>query len=207
MVERDLAKVEVAGSKPVSRSTQGLMKKEALRLILAATALLVVLAACGGDSNAGATSDTSPTAAATTPAPTSSPASNAVIPNLTQDAALQLYVDGGLNCTVVQPTHAGWTRHRCSKTEGGGEATVDFEGPGTAVATLKAATIGLPDTIAQGFVSDSATLPFDGAASDQAQQWVSDSWPKGGGTTVIGGVHLQLLSNPPVASVTLKPAA
>jgi len=141
------------------------------------------------------------------PAPTSTPVTVAVIPNLTQVMAVQLYLDQGFDCVVVQASHPTWTRHRCSKTASNALATVDLEGPGTEVANLKAATLGMPDIVVEGFLSDSASLPFDGTASDQAQQWVSDSLPKGGGVTVIGGVQLQLVNSPPVAWVTLKPAS
>lgn len=140
------------------------------------------------------------------PSPTSTPVPAALIPNLTQDTALQLYLDQGFDCVVVQASHPTWTRHRCSKTVSNALATADLEGPGTGVANLKAATLGMPSTVVEGFLGDSASLPFDGSASDQALQWVSDSLPKGGGATVIGGVQLQLVNSPPVAWVTLKPA-
>lgn len=140
------------------------------------------------------------------PPPTSTPVPTAVIPNLTQDVALQLYLDQGFDCVLMQASHPTWTRHRCSKTAGAALATVDLQGPGTGIANLKAATLGMPDTVVEGFLGDSASLPFDGAASDQALQWVSDSLVKGGGTTVIGGVQLQLVYSPPVAWVTLTPA-
>jgi hypothetical protein len=145
--------------------------------------------------------------ASSKPSPTSAPVPDAVIPNLTQDVAVQLYLDQGFDCVVVKASHPTWTRHRCSKTAAGALATVDLEGPGTAVANLKAATLGMPDTVVEGFLGDSASLPFDGSASDQAQQWVSDSIPNGGGATVIGGVQLQLVYSPPVAWVTLKRAS
>lgn len=177
----------------------------------AAAVLLITLAACGGDSTAAAAPATpSPKPAVSTapakPAPTSTPAPAAVIPNLTQDVAVQLYLDQGFDCVVVQASHPTWTRHRCSKTASSALATVDLEGPGTGVANLKAATLGMPDTVVEGFLGDSASLPFDGSASDQALQWVTDSLPKGGGTIVIGGVQLQFVYSPPVAWVTLKPA-
>jgi hypothetical protein len=178
----------------------------------AVAGLLISLAACGGDSTAAAgPSSPSPTPVVSKPSaqpsPTGTPAPPAVIPNLTQDTAMQLYLDQGFDCVVVQASHPTWTRHRCSKTASSALATVDLEGPGTAVADLKAATIGMPDTVVEGFLGDSASLPFDGSASDQAQQWVTDSLPNGGGTTVIGGVQLQLVYSPPVAWVTLKPAS
>lgn len=119
---------------------------------------------------------------------------------------MQLYLDQGFDCTVVKASRPAWTRHRCSKTAGSGDASVDLEGPGAGVASLKASMIGMPDVVVQGFLGDSASLPFDGAVSSQAQQWVTDNLAKGGGMTVIAGVHLQLLYSPPVASVTLKPA-
>ena len=177
---------------------------------LAAVALLMTLAACGGDSGANAASvSNSPPAApslSAAPSPTSLPVPVAVIPNLAQAAVLGVYLDEGFGCIVVAASHSGWTRHRCSKNAGGGAAVADFEGPGTAVVTLKASAIGLPETVVEGFLGDSASLPFDGSASDQAQQWVTDSLPNGGGVTVIAGVHLQMLYAPPVASITLKPA-
>jgi hypothetical protein len=140
------------------------------------------------------------------PAPTGTPRPVAVIPNLTQAVAVQLYLDQGFDCVVVQASHPTWTRHRCTKTASSAVATVDLEGPGTGVANLKAATVDMPDAVVQGFLGDSASLPFEGSASDQALQWVSDSLPGGGGTTVIGGVQLQLVYSPPVAWVSLKPA-
>jgi hypothetical protein len=172
-----------------------------------AAVLLVTVAACGGDSLAAAgPSSPSPTPVVSKAAPTITPASAAVIPNLTQDSAIQLYLDQDFVCVVVPASHATWTRHRCSKTSGDSLATVDLEGPGTGIANLKAATIGLPQTVVEGFLSDSASLPFDGSASDQAAQWVTDSLPNGGGTTVIGGVQLQLRYSPPLASLDLKAA-
>lgn len=119
---------------------------------------------------------------------------------------MQLYLDQGFDCVVMQANHPTWTRHRCSKTSGAALATVDLEGPGTAVTYLKASTVGMPDTVNEGFLGDSASLPFDGSVSDQAQQWVSQSISNGGGATVISGVQLQLAYNPPFAWVTLKPA-
>jgi len=177
----------------------------------AVAGVLLALAACGGDSTAAALTPTPSPAPVVSkppasPAPTSSPATAAVIPNLTQAVAMQLYLDQGFQCIVVPASHPAWIRHRCSNTASGALATVDIEGPGTSVATLKAATIGMPDTVVEGFLGDSASLPFDGDLSSQAQQWVSDTIPNGEGTTVIGGVQLQLLYSPPVASVSLKPA-
>jgi len=148
-----------------------------------------------------------PAVASAQPAPTRTPVTVAVIPNLTQATALQLYLDQGFDCVVVPASHPAWTRHRCSKTASNALATADLEGPGTGVANLKAATLGMPNTVVEGFLGDSASLPFDGSASDQALQWVSDSLPNGGGATVIGGVQLQLVNSPPVAWVTLKPAS
>ena len=160
---------------------------------------------------AGAPTTSSPTQgvsrASAQPAPTGTPAPTAVIPNLTQDVALQLYLDQGFDCVVVKASHPTWTRHRCSKTASNALASVDLEGPGTGVANLKAATLGMPPTVVDGFLGDSASLPFDGSASDQALQWVSDTLPKGGGATVIGGVQLQLVNSPPVSWVTLKPVS
>jgi hypothetical protein len=181
-----------------------------MRFALAAV-LLLALAACGGDFTAATGPATlTPTTPASRPsaqpAPTSTPRPVAVIPNLTQSAAMQLYLDQGFDCVVVQASHAAWTRHRCTKTASSAVATVDLEGPGTGVANLKAATVDMPDAVVQGFLGDSASLPFEGSASDQALQWVSDSLPGGGGSTVIGGVQLQLVYSPPVAWVTLKPA-
>ena len=172
-------------------------------------ALVMTLSACGGDATS-STSESSPApATSVAPAqasPTPSAAAAAVIPNLTQAAALKLYLDNNFDCKVMQASHPTWTRHRCTSGAGSALATADFEGPGTAVASLKASTIGMPDVAVEGFLGDTASLPFAGAASDQAQQWVTDSVPKGSGNTVIGGVHLQLLFSPPLASVTLKPA-
>ncbi|HSP08553.1 MAG TPA: hypothetical protein VLU92_03025 [Candidatus Dormibacteraeota bacterium] len=185
-----------------------IVKSRRIARACAAAVLLLSLAACGGDSIAGAAATPSPTPAASAqPGPTSTPAPAAVIPNLTQDTAVQLYVDQGFTCVVTKASHPTWTRHLCSKTASNALATAEFEGPGTRVANLKAATLGMPTTVVEGFLGDSATLPFDGPASDQALQWVSDSLPKGGGATVINGVHLQLVNSPPVAWVTLKPAS
>jgi hypothetical protein len=176
----------------------------------AAVVCIATLAACDGGSTAAGTAVPSPSPApskaAVQPAPTGTPAPAPLIPNLTQEAALQLYLDQDFACVIAASGHAGWTRHRCTKQTGGGLAEVDLEGPGTGVADLKASTIGLPDVIVEGFLGDSASLPFDGSASDQAQQWVSDTFQSGGGATVIGGVSLQLMNNPPAAWVILKPA-
>ncbi|MFI5282101.1 MAG: hypothetical protein ACHQ0J_03115 [Candidatus Dormibacterales bacterium] len=172
-----------------------------------AALLLITLAACGEDSGAAAAPSTpNPTPVVSQAAPAATPAPAAVIPNLTQDAAIQLYLDQDFSCVVVPASHPTWTRHRCSKTSSGALATVDLEGPGTGVANLKAATLGMPDVVVDGFLGDSASLPFDGDASAQAQQWVSDSLPKGGGSTIIGGVLLQMVYSPPAAWVVLKPA-
>jgi len=176
----------------------------------AAAVFLITLAACGGDSTAAAAPSTpSPTPvvskAPAKPTPTPTPAPVAVLPNLTQATAMQLYLDQGFVCVVEQASHPTWTRHRCSRTASSALATVDLEGPGTGVANLKASTLGMPDTVIAGFLGDSASLPFNGAASDQAVQWVNDTLPNGGGAIVIGGVQLQLVYSPPVAWVTLKP--
>jgi hypothetical protein len=180
-------------------------------LSCAAGALLMALAACGGSSTVAAAPATlSPEPAVSPvvakPSPASPPVTTAVIPGLTQAFALQIYVDQGFDCLVVRASHPTWVRHRCSKTSGTALATVDVEGPGTAVAYLKASTVGMPDAVNVGFLGDSASLPFDGSASDQALQWVSDAISGGGGATIIGGVKLQLAYNPPFAWVTLKPA-
>lgn len=176
-------------------------------LSCAAAALLVALAACGGSSTVAAAPATLSPKPAVSAAPAKpSPVPTAVIPGLTQALALQIYVDQGFDCVVMGTSHPTWIRHRCSKTSGAALATVDVEGPGTAVAYLKASTVGMPDAVNVGFLGDSASLPFEGATSDQALQWVSDSISRGGGATIIGGVQLQLAYNPPFAWVTLKPA-
>jgi hypothetical protein len=175
----------------------------------AVAVVLITLAACDGDSIAAAPPSTpsSTSSVSKASAQTSTPASVALIPNLTQDTAIQLYLDQAFACVVVPASHPAWTRHRCSKAEGDAFATVDLEGPVPGVVNLKASTIGMPDTVVEGFLGDSASLPFDGAASAQAYQWVTDSVPKGGGSTVIAGVLLQLVYSPPVAWVTLKSAS
>lgn len=120
---------------------------------------------------------------------------------------MTLYLDQDFACSVLPSSHPTWTRHRCTKIAGSALAAVDFEGPGTGIADLKASTIGMPQTIVEGFLSDSASLPFDGANADQAVQWVTDSLSKGNATTIIGGVHLELLYGPPVAWLILKSAS
>ena len=170
--------------------------------------LLVTLAACAGETTAGAPASpsTAPVVsqapAKPPPPPTPSPA--VLIPNVTQDVALTLYLDQGFTCIVVPATHPSWIRNRCTKASSSALAAADFEGPGTGIVNLKASTLGMPSTIVESFLGDSADLPFDGANSATVVQWVTDSLPKGGATLVIGGVHLVLLNSPPVSWVTLK---
>lgn len=185
------------------QKTTGRTLHAARALVIAAVAVLA-LGACEGDSSTATTSAPAPTPIASTAPAT--PAAAVLIPNLTQDAALTLYLDQDFACTVIPASHPSWIRHRCTKTAGSAFASVDIEGPGTGVVDLKASTIGMPQTIVEAIMGDTASLPFDGANADQSAQWVSASLLKGGATTVIGGVQLKLIYVPPIASVALKAA-
>ena len=132
----------------------------------------------GGSSTPVPASTSTPTSTANVVTPTpSEPGVVAVIPGLSQSAAVASLSAKGFKCTAMPGDQSGWTLQDCVKSIAGGsqQETADLQGPGDQVVNMEADATGVEQVEAASFLAYAAACPNQGAQAAQAAQWVNSS--------------------------------